>query len=95
LILKNKDFFKRFLSSKPLVNSKSLQYSGLGVQLAVTILVFLFIGIWIDKALGTIFWFTLLFTLLGFFGGFYSFYLNIKKLNEDSKREKNESERKL
>lgn len=95
MVLKNKDFFKRFLITKPLINSKSLQYSGLGVQLAVTILFFLFIGVWIDKALGTVFWFTLLFTLLGFFGGFYSFYLNIKKLNEDSKKEKSKRENEL
>jgi F0F1-type ATP synthase assembly protein I len=81
--------FTNFLS-KPLINneSKTIQYSGLGVQLAVTILIFLFIGIWLDKWLNTKFVFTLIFTFIGFGGGFYSFYLTIKNLNEEEKKNK-------
>jgi F0F1-type ATP synthase assembly protein I len=81
--------FNKFLST-PLINaeSKTIQYSGLGVQLAVTILVFLFIGVWLDKIFNTKFVFTLIFTFVGFGGGFYSFYLTIKNLNEEEKKNK-------
>ena len=75
---------------KPLLNSesKTIQYSGLGVQLAVTILIFLFIGVWLDKWLNTKFIFTLILTFVGFGGGFYSFYLTIKNLNDEEKKNK-------
>ena len=81
--------FNKFLS-KPLLNSesKTIQYSGLGVQLAVTILIFLFIGVWLDKWLNTKFIFTLILTFVGFGGGFYSFYLTIKNLNDEEKKNK-------
>jgi F0F1-type ATP synthase assembly protein I len=81
---------KKILSN-PVINSdsKAMQYSGLGVQLSVTILVFLFIGIWLDRWLNTKFIFTLIFTFIGFGGGFYSFYLTIKKLNDEEKKKKN------
>jgi ATP synthase protein I len=84
-----KSSLKNFLS-KPLFKADSnfVNYSGLGVQLAATILIFLFIGIWLDKEFNTGFVFTLIFTFIGFFGGFYSFYLKIKKLDEDSKHYK-------
>jgi ATP synthase protein I len=76
--------------TKPLVktDSKFVQYSGLGVQLAATILIFLFIGIWLDKYFATKFIFTLILTFVGFFGGFYSFYLTIKNLTESDKKNK-------
>jgi len=80
---------KNFLS-KPLIrDSKGLQYSSLGVQLTATILILLFIGIKLDDWLNTGFIFTLICTFIGFFGGFYSFYLNIRKLSEKDKKEKN------
>jgi ATP synthase protein I len=81
--------FKEFLKN-PLfkTDSKALQYSGLGVQLSATILVFLFIGVWLDKLLDTKFIFTLILTFIGFGGGFYSFYLSVKKLSESDKKSK-------
>lgn len=86
---KKKSSFKDFLN-KPLMKSDSdyVKYSGLGLQLVITILVFLFAGIWMDKKLGTKVFFTLILTLIGFFGGFYSFYLSIKKLNNEKKNKK-------
>ena len=83
---------KEFLQ-KPIIknDNKFVQYSGLGVQLSAVILVFLFIGIWLDKYFETKFIFTLIFTFLGFFGGFYSFYLTIQKL---SASDKNKSQKK-
>jgi F0F1-type ATP synthase assembly protein I len=80
---KNKSSLKDILS-KPLVKSDSsiLQYSGIGVQLAAVIIVFLFLGIWLDGLLETKFIFTLIFTLIGFAGGFYSFFLSVQKLSK-------------
>jgi F0F1-type ATP synthase assembly protein I len=80
---------KDFLS-KPLIkaDSKAIQYSGLGIQLVAVILVFLFIGVWLDKVFNTQFVFTLILTFVGFGGGFYSFYLTIKKLGESDKYKK-------
>jgi F0F1-type ATP synthase assembly protein I len=84
----NKSSLKNILT-KPLVNvdSKAMQYSGLGVTLVVTILIFLWIGMWIDGKLSTSPWFTLGFTLVGFSAGFYSFYLNIKRMSEQDKKD--------
>jgi len=70
-----------------------VQYSGLGVQLSGTILIFLFIGIWLDKQFETKFIFTLILTFVGFFGGFYSFYLSIRNLTESEKKNTNNKEK--
>lgn len=85
---KNKSSLKEFLT-KPLfrTDSKTIQYSGLGISLMVTILVFFFIGKWIDSKLETGVLFTLILTFIGFGGGFYSFYLSIKRLTEQEKKE--------
>ncbi|MBK8553572.1 MAG: AtpZ/AtpI family protein [Ignavibacteria bacterium] len=85
---KNKSSLKDIIS-KPIfkVDSKIAQYSGLGLTLAVTILIFFFIGKWIDGKAGTTVVFTLILTFTGFAAGFYSFYLNIKKLSESDKKE--------
>jgi len=81
--------------TKPLIktDSKFVQYSGLGVQLSGTILIFLFIGIWLDKQFETKFIFTLILTFVGFFGGFYSFYLSIRNLTESEKKNTNNKEK--
>jgi len=83
---KDRSSFKNILS-KPLfkTDSKTIQYSGLGISLVVTILVFFFIGKWLDGKFDTGVLFTLLLTFIGFGGGFYSFYLSVKKLTEKDK----------
>lgn len=85
---KKKSSLKEFLN-KPLISSDNsfIKYSGIGFQLAAVILVFLFMGIWLDGKLGTKFIFTLVLTILGFFGGFYSFYLSIRDLNKKRDKE--------
>ncbi|MEP7145573.1 MAG: AtpZ/AtpI family protein [bacterium] len=85
---KSKSTLKDILS-KPLfkTDSKTIQYSGLGISLVVTILVFFFIGKWMDGKFDTGVLFTLLLTFVGFGGAFYSFYLSIKKLTEKDKKE--------
>ena len=84
---KNKSSLKDILS-RPLikVDNTVAQYSGLGITLTVTILIFFWIGKWIDGKADTSVVFTLIFTFIGFAAGFYSFYLNIKKLTEEDKK---------
>jgi len=87
---KNKLSSLREILSKPIIKteSKTFQYSGLGIQLSATVLIFLFIGVWLDKVFETKFLFTLILTFIGFGGGFYSFYLTIKRLSENDKKMK-------
>lgn len=80
--------FKKLVSGKSDINSSGfVAYSGIGIQLVAVILVFLFAGIWLDSKFGTEFLFTLALTLIGFFGGFYSFYVKIKNLSKSEKKE--------
>jgi F0F1-type ATP synthase assembly protein I len=81
-----KDFlFKPVLKT----DSKVVKYSGLGIQLSATIIVFLFGGLWLDKFFGTVFIFTLVFVFLGFVGVFYKIYAVLKELEQ----EKNEKQK--
>src|SRR5258705_7429553 len=50
------------------------EFAGIGVQFALTILVFVFAGVWLDRRLGTTPWLLLLCVFLGAGGGFYSMY---------------------
>lgn len=86
---KNKTKVKDFLT-KPLfkADSKAIQYSGMGITLVVTILLFFWIGRWLDGKFDTNVTFTLILTFTGFAAGFYSFFLNVKKLTEEEKIEK-------
>lgn len=85
---KDKDSLRKFLSNPLLkTDSKIAQYSGLGITLAVTILLFLWVGKWLDGKFETGVLFTLILTFIGFSAGFYSFYLNVKKLTETDKKD--------
>ena len=55
-----------------------MQYAGLGIQLAVSLLVFVFIGQWADRKLGTGGILTVVAAFLGFGGTMYSL---IRQLN--------------
>jgi ATP synthase protein I len=83
----DKSSFKEFLT-KPLLKTDSsiAQYSGLGITLAGTILVFVFIGLWLDGKFETGILFTLILSFIGFAAGFYSFILNVKKLSQKDKK---------
>ncbi len=80
-----RDFFKN-----PLLRNDAdwLKYSGIGIELVVIILVFLFLGLWLDDKFNTKFIFTLILTILGFVGGFYNFYLTVKRISEERKNRK-------
>jgi F0F1-type ATP synthase assembly protein I len=49
-----------------------LRYAGLGIQLAATVMVCVFVGQWVDRKIGTDGIFTILAPLLGFGGVMYS-----------------------
>lgn len=58
-------------ASKP---PSGAQYAGAGLQLALTLVVFMFLGIWLDKRLGSSPWFVLICVFVGAAAGFYSIY---------------------
>ena len=68
--------------------------STLGIGLVVTIFGCLFIGILIDRKVGTGNIFTTLFLVVGVFAGFRNFYVFIKKYMKDDKKSGDGTDRK-
>ena len=62
-------------------------YASLGIQFAVTVLLFLAGGWWLDDKFATTPLFLLVGTLLGAGGGFYKLYRTLMDLDERRKRE--------
>lgn len=60
------------------------EYAGAGLQFALTLVVFMFLGIWLDKRLGSSPWFVLICVFVGAAAGFYSIY---RKLMGSAKRD--------
>lgn len=50
------------------------EFAGIGVQLALAIVLFLFVGQWLDRRLGTAPVFLIIGVFAGAAGGFYSMY---------------------
>lgn len=50
------------------------QFAGVGLQFALSILVFLYAGQWLDRKLGTAPWLLLIGVFVGGAGSFYSMY---------------------
>jgi F0F1-type ATP synthase assembly protein I len=50
------------------------EFAGVGMQFAVTVLVFVFAGVWLDKKLGTTPWLVIISVFAGGAVGFYSMY---------------------
>ena len=65
-------------------------YASLGIQFAVTILLFLAGGWWLDGQLATTPLFLLLGTLFGAVAGFYKLYRTLVDLEEKRKREESQ-----
>ena len=59
------------------------KYAGLGIQFAVTILLFVLAGQWADGKMGTGGLFTILGTFLAFGGTLYSLIRHLNKDNQD------------
>jgi hypothetical protein len=57
-----------------------LRYAGLGIQLAVTLVVFVLLGQWLDRKAGTDGVFTIILAFFGFGGILYSL---IRELSKD------------
>jgi F0F1-type ATP synthase assembly protein I len=53
------------------------EFAGIGLQFALTIVVFMFGGIWLDKHLKTSPWFVIICVFAGAGGGFYSIYRRV------------------
>lgn len=50
------------------------EFAGVGIQFAVSILLFLYVGQWLDKRLGTAPWLLIIGVFLGAGASFYSMY---------------------
>lgn len=50
------------------------EFAGAGLQFALTLVIFAFLGIWLDKRLGSSPWFVLICVFVGAGAGFYSIY---------------------
>jgi len=50
------------------------EFAGAGLQFALTLVFFAFLGIWLDKRLGSSPWFVLICVFVGAAAGFYSIY---------------------
>jgi len=59
-------------------------YLGLGLQFALAILLFVYLGQWLDRRFGTEPWLLLIGVFVGAGGGFYSIY---RKLMTDLRRD--------
>ena len=60
-------------------------YVGLGLQLAVTVTVSVFIGIWLDGKFETTPVLTIVFAFFGVFAGMYNFIKSVLRSNDDKK----------
>jgi F0F1-type ATP synthase assembly protein I len=66
------------------VESSAAAYAGLGLQFALAIVLFLFVGKWLDEKLGTSPWLLVAGVFLGATAGFYSIY---RRLMADQRKE--------
>src|SRR6476620_6125392 len=58
------------------------EFAGVGLQFAVSILVFVFLGQWLDRKLGTAPWMLMLGVFLGAGASFYSMYRKLTAAGE-------------
>jgi len=63
--------------------------SGIGIALGITIFGCFFIGLYIDKKLGTSYWFTFIFLLLGIAAGFKNIYNLVRKIIDERNKRNN------
>ena len=65
-------------------DNSAMKYAGVGLQFAVSILLFLYLGQWLDGRFGTAPWLMMLGVFVGGGGAFYSMY---RRLVADQARE--------
>jgi len=61
-------------------------YSSWGFDFAASVLVFTYLGYWLDKKYSTRPWLTVAGALLGVFIGYYSFWVSLKKNEQKGKK---------
>jgi ATP synthase protein I len=61
------------------------EFAGIGAQFALTILIFVYAGIWLDRRFGTSPWLLLTCVFLGAGGGIYSMYRRVTASQRDAK----------
>ena len=66
------------------------QYLGVGMQFAGAIVLFLFVGQWLDERLGTSPWLLLLGVFVGAGAGFYSLYRQLVIMPRERERRRRE-----
>ena len=66
------------------------EFAGIGVQFALTILVFVAAGVWLDRKLGSSPWLLLICVFLGAAGGVYSMY---RRVTASQQRQMHDSNR--
>lgn len=57
-------------------------YSTIGLQLAATILIFVYGGYWLDRRFNAEPWFLLLGTAIGLFAGFFNLFRELKGIDQ-------------
>lgn len=76
----------------PAVGSGGQRLMGLGIQFVVAILLFLYVGMWLDRKFGTTPWLMLAGMVVGGVGGFYSLYRAMvaenRRLDDEERRRK-------
>ena len=72
--------------------NRGAEFAGVGLQLAGSILAFLFLGQWLDRRLGTGPWLLLIGVFVGFGLGFYAMYRKMVILprEEEARRRREE-----
>lgn len=57
--------------------------STVGLTMVFATMIGLFLGLWLDKLLGTAPWMAALFLLIGIFAGFHNLFMHVKKIQQD------------
>ena len=65
---------------------RSLSASSVGIELAISVLIGLFFGKWLDGRIGTTPWMMILFLCLGFTAGLRSIYRFVRQADRDAER---------
>jgi F0F1-type ATP synthase assembly protein I len=79
---------KGLRKSSPSGGSSGADFAGLGIQFAAAIILFLFVGQWVDKKLGTDGLFTIVGVFVGGGGAFYNMYRKISAAQRQDDEER-------
>ncbi len=70
-----------------------LRYSSLGLEMGVSIVIGLLLGLWLDKVFGTKPWLTILFLLFGMAAGFKNVFQLMKEMESGGEKDGKEGKR--